>query len=60
MPRNLKVNAKLEQPVGIEKYTDYQNTKRLEQIEGIPENISIRILKLILNDGTNCIINGVP
>jgi hypothetical protein len=37
----LKIDTKPEQPVTIKEYADDQDTKDLEQVQGIPENVGV-------------------
>jgi hypothetical protein len=60
MADDLNVNIVLEQPVAIKENGDDQHTKGLKQIEGIPEDISVRCLQLIFKKCPYRIINGVP
>jgi hypothetical protein len=45
---DLYINIVPEQPVTVEKDGDDQHTKGLIEIQGIPENISVRRFQLIL------------
>ena len=60
MAADLYVNIKPEQPVTIKEDPGHQNTMRFEKGQGIPENVGIGGIKLVLQKGTHSIINGIP
>ena|SRR5688500_17969458 len=60
MAGDLYVNIKPEQPVTIKEDPGHQDTMRFEKGQGIPENVGIGGIKLVLQKGTHSIINGIP
>jgi hypothetical protein len=44
MAGNLHVDAKAKEPVSIKENTNDQDTQRLEEVEGIPKDITVGIV----------------
>lgn len=60
MPGDLDIHIKMEEPVAIEENQRHQNAMRLQEGEGVPENIGVGGLQFILQKGADGIIDRIP
>jgi hypothetical protein len=60
MASDLNIDAELKQPIAIKKDADNQDTKGLEEIESIPEDVSMRGFQLPFDEGADTVVNGKP
>jgi hypothetical protein len=56
----LHIDIEAKQPVGIEKDDDDEDTERLKQLQGIPEDIRRLVVQSPLHEGTDAVIDGKP
>ena len=60
MTRHLEVDAELEQPVTVEEDADDENAQRLEQVNGIPEDVCVGGVELPFDECAHAVIDGEP
>jgi hypothetical protein len=60
MTSNLDIDIVLEKPVAIKEDARHQDTVGFKQGECVPENICVRTLNLVFQNGPNGIVYGVP
>ena len=56
----LDVDAELEKEIGVDENSNHQNAQGSKEVKGIPENVSMRVLKSPLDKGSNTIVDRKP